>query len=507
MKENTFLLINCRARCTLSPDGIPEIILLHTADLIAPILSILFKVSLEKGHYPKRLKLTFVSPIHKSGSKSNIRNYRGVAVMSPIGKIFDKIVHNSLSKLIRGSISIHQHGFMPKRSTTSILLEFTNTIIENIENRSQTDCIYTDFTKAFDRVQTKILVKKLENIGIIGNILKWFESSLTGRKQKIKCDGKISERVIHVLSGTGQGTSLGGLLFLIVVNDCVPHIKKSNIRLFADDFRIFKEIKSMQDCEQLQSDLNSLSEWCKKNLLELNYSKCSILSFTRKKAPTTFRYTLDGEFLPRTEEVMDLGILMGPQMSFNKHIDIIVSRARARLGFVMRVCRDFNDPYTLKTIYCSFVRSILDYCCVIWNPSYNIHISRIESIQKKFVKYALRKLNWNPENALPPYEDRCKLIGLETLETRRSNMTIVLAFDLIQNNIETNGIIDRLVFNEPIRQLRIQRLMITQTSTTNYSFFKCTNRICRIINQCVCISTAPSRDSLKRQIKNHTCLS
>jgi hypothetical protein len=122
-----------------------------------------------------------------------------------------------------------------------------------------------------------------------------------------------------------------------------------------------------------------------------------------------FRTSLD-----RVESINDLGVIMDNKMTSAGHIDVMVGKALAILGFV--------KPYTLKTLYVSLVRPKLEYASCVWRPSHGAHINRIERVQKKFVGYALRGLEWTDMFDLPPYVDRCALIRPETLPARRANI-------------------------------------------------------------------------------------
>jgi hypothetical protein len=105
----------------------------------------------------------------------------------------------------------------------------------------------------------------------------------------------------------------------------------------------------------------------------------------------------------------DLGVLMDSKLTFSEHVDVTVSKARQMLGFIMRVGRDFRDPYV------SVVRSKLEYASCVWMPYQNGCIARLERVQKKFILYALRRLGLMNMNPLLPYESRCKLLILDTL--------------------------------------------------------------------------------------------
>jgi hypothetical protein len=112
-----------------------------------------------------------------------------------------------------------------------------------------------------------------------------------------------------------------------------------------------------------------------------------------------YNYCLNGQNLERVSVIRDLGLL---KLTFSEHVDVTVSKARQMLEFIMRVSRDFWDPYALKSLYVSLVRSILEYPSCVWMPYQNGRIARLERVQEKFILYALRRLGWMNMNLLPP---------------------------------------------------------------------------------------------------------
>lgn len=227
--------------------------------------------------------------------------------------------------------------------------------------------------------------------------------------------------------------------------------------LFADDFKIFKLIKSNYDCELLQHDINSVTKWCENNCLHLNISKCKLISFTRSPRALQYSYNINGTELERVDKIKDLGVYFDNKMSFNDHYNYIVSKGNKLLGFLKRNSRDFKDPHTLKSLYISLVRSNLEYACCIWNPTYVVSINRIEAVQRKFTRYALRKLNWI-DDVMPSYEQRCLLLGLQTLESRRKQYLVMLARDVLCSKIDCSALLALYPIFAPSRPLRERKM-------------------------------------------------
>ena len=141
---------------------------------------------------------------------------------------------------------------------------------------ADSDLIYLDFAKAFDKVDHDLLLKKLKRYGIDGKLLTWLSSFLSGRTQTVIVDG-VRSYSNPVRSGVPQGTVLGPILFLLFVNDIELFIDHSKIRYFADDSRLLKSISSSSDSLLLQKDLENVLHWAKTNNMTLNEDKFELI--------------------------------------------------------------------------------------------------------------------------------------------------------------------------------------------------------------------------------------
>lgn len=450
------------------PDKIHPSFLINCAYEISTPLLHIFNLSLNSGKFPQNWKYSFLSPIFKSGNRNNIQNYRGIAILSAIPKLLEKIVCNKLSDIISPSLNNEQHGFLRNRSTITNLSIFTSSIFANMENGVQTDAIYTDFSKAFDRVCHNTLILKLNYFGIRGSLLNWIKCYLTNRIQRVKFLDVLSDEV-SVSSGVPQGSHLGPLLFNIFISDLSIKLSGINHLFFADDLKIFHTIQTVNDASFLQSFLNRLDEWCKLNKLNLNTKKCSVITYTRKKEYSSFDYFINNEPLQRVDNIKDLGILLDTKLNFNLHYDSIISKSHAMLGFIKRRASEFNNVWVTKTLYCSLVRSILEYGSVVWNPYHEVHSKRIESIQKKFLLFALNYL-FSPRDFvnLPSYSYRLNLLNMKTLEGRRALLDSCFIFDILKRNINIRFFNERVVLNNDVRQTRHTNFLKEIQHRTDY---------------------------------------
>ena len=269
------------------PASIPLKFLLIVADLIIVPLCNLINVSFSTGVFPDILKIAKVIPLHKGGSTQELNNFRPISLLSIFDKIMEKLMHRRLYSFIKehNILFQNQFGFRKGSSTSHSLIEITEKIKESIDNGKFGCGIFIDLKKAFDTVNHKILLSKLDHYGIRGTALKWFESYLSNRKQYVFYNG-ISSETKSITCGVPQGSVLGPLLFLIYIND-LPNISEKLSFLFADDTNIYYESDNLQELEKtVNGELKKLCLWLNINRLALNVGKTNFVIFRANKKLT-----------------------------------------------------------------------------------------------------------------------------------------------------------------------------------------------------------------------------
>lgn len=459
-------------------DNIPAKILKDLNSSLSLPLSLIFNASLKSGVFPLMWKKSIIIPIFKSGKRSNIENYRGISILSSIPKLFELIVSDYLYFSVKSSFALQQHGFVRHRSTTTNLLSLTSRVFSAFDSKCQLDVVFTDFAKAFDSPQFELLLAKLDKFGVSQLFLNWIGSYLRDRKQVVQING-FTSKTIEVHSGVPQGTHLGPVLFNIFINEIASLFQYCDCELYADDLKISKAVCSVQQCIEMQSDLDLLYKWSVVNRLNLNLEKCKIMSFSKKTSIIHHQYLIGNHQLERVMTFKDLGVVLDHQLNFRDHIDLIVAKSNSLLGFIRRITKDFRNPQSIKTLYCSIVRSILEYASIIWDPAYNIHIDRIERIQKKFIIYYLHKLNWpfasnipmwlNIKN-LPSYDDRCRIADLDSLLVRRRCAASTFIADLLNSSIDFPELLAKIDIHVPCKPARVRNFIYLPTFKTNYAY-------------------------------------
>ena len=436
----------------MGPDKIPvKFIKAFSEHLIKPLF-IIFNHSNFTGVFPTKWKTSFVTPVPKKGDKENVINYRSIVKTSIFGKMLESMNEARMPHFLKKHINKNQHGFMPKRSTTSNLAVYSNYINKNLKNKKQIDAIYTDMRAAFDKVDHEILINKFKKLGIVGSALKWIESFLIGRKLIVKIKNYVSYEYEPTFC-VPQGSHCGPLLFIIMINDLANKIKYSEISLFADDFKVYKVINNLNDHIQLQWDLQQILSWAKENSLEFNYLKFAIITFSKSNC-VKFSYSLDGNELARVESIKDLGIYFDTYFTFEEHIEYVTNKAFKKIGFIQRYSKNFKDPSIYLTLYKTLIKPTLTYASEIWSPLTKTLSYKIEKTQNRFLRsYSFRvgqPMAFNNHN----YTDILKLANLPTLESVREYQDILFLYKVNNFLIDAPDLLGLLNWHVPGRSLR-----------------------------------------------------
>ena len=203
------LLRNINTKKASGPNGISCWVLKEAAEEIAPFLQFIFNQSLTAGQVPGDWKCANVTPVLKKGSKKEASNYRPVSLTSVPCKILEHIIfHYIMESLGRTSCTCQLPAWIRRgHSSESQLITIVEHLARNLDHGKQTDVLLLDFSKAFDTVPHKRLLKKLDHYGIRGQLIKWIESWLCGRTQTVVVNGSQSSPAT-VTSGVPPGTIL-----------------------------------------------------------------------------------------------------------------------------------------------------------------------------------------------------------------------------------------------------------------------------------------------------------
>ncbi|XP_053692173.1 uncharacterized protein LOC128740635 [Sabethes cyaneus] len=168
------------------PDGIPTLVLRRCAEALCEPLRFICNRSVSQSTFPDRWKSSIMFPVFKKGEKRNISNYRGITSLSAGSKLLETLISKQLIQAVKSYISTDQHGFFPARSISTNLVQFTSHCMVSMDEGIQVDTVYTDLKSAFDRVNHKILVAKIDRLGAPASFVQWVTSYLANRRMRVK---------------------------------------------------------------------------------------------------------------------------------------------------------------------------------------------------------------------------------------------------------------------------------------------------------------------------------
>lgn len=357
---------------------------------ISTPLAVLFNKCILEGCWPDDFKISKVIPLFKKGDRDEPDNYRPIAIIPVLSKIFEIILKNKLTSYLESKqlLSRVQYGFRKNRSTLSAIADFIELIVDGLDKRRTSTAVMCDLTKAFDCVSSEILIQKLEYYGIRAKELCLFKSYLTNRRQCVVCDDKDSS-VLSVENGVPQGSVLGPILFLVYIND-LPHAIVDRCLLFADDTTIL----STGDSLLVADNLSQAKDWFRANHFKLNDAKTRKICFTADK------------WAPDSIPVKFLGMTFDTHLNWKSHVDSLGLKISSQI-FVLRQLKPSLLPSVLRMVYFSLIHSHLSYGVVFWGNSTNV--SRVFSLQKMAIRILT---NAPPGSHCQPLFKKLKILPL-----------------------------------------------------------------------------------------------
>ena len=358
----------------------------NTVPLFQETMAKLISSSFTEGIFPHQLKLAKVIPIHKSGKRTNVANYRPISLLSVFSKIYEKVMHERVDSFLTKHNLIYgnQYGFRKGHSCEHALISAQSEILKNLDKKHITLLLLIDFSKAFDMVDHTILLSKLNHYGIRGTALKWFESYLTDREQYTHVNNINSDKE-KLRYGVPQGSILGPLLFIIYIND-IPNIHKlATFILYADDANIFITGKNVDEIKSKFDELTeALLDWVTVNGLSLNVKKTKYMIFSNVNI-TPFTASMANVPIERATTARFLGVLVDCNLTWKQHITALHVKM-ARNSSILFKLKGTLPLDVLKTLYHSFVQSHLNHCPLIWGLGNKSTLAPLFTAQKRAVR-------------------------------------------------------------------------------------------------------------------------
>lgn len=443
------LITNLKQKCATGLDQISGGVIKRYSQLLARPLTHICNLALSTGEFPQAFKTAVIKPIHKSGERDRVENFRPISILPTLSKILERIMNTRLTKYLESNnlLSPAQFGFRQNRSTNDAVTELTNSLMTKLDEKKKCLVVFLDLAKAFDTVSIPLLTWKLEQCGIRGIPLKLFSNYLSNRKQRVKIGNVVSEDQ-PIICGVPQGSILGPSLFLVYINGlCNAQLENGKILTFADDTALFFSGDSWDEVfNQAQTGVNKVSSWLKDNILTLNVSKTNYIAFALRPdylPPSTLNITIhscasvtDGicscPTLKRTDQTKYLGVTMDQTLTFKHHTNTLVNRLR-KMIYIFRGLKHVADRKIILMVYKSLAQSVISYCITSWGGAAKTYLLELERAQRAILKVSA---------GLPfrfPTTDLYSTWGVLTVRQLMLQETILLQHSLLTYNPNTTS--------------------------------------------------------------------
>ena len=358
--------------------------------MLAPVLTKLFSLCFRHGYQPQAWRLANVVPVHKHSSRSQLKNYRPVSLLSVISKVMEIIINMQITNYLEGNslLAANQFGFRRNLGTADALTALHHSWASSIGHGGAARVLAVDIAGAFDKVSHAGVLFKLQQCGIQGILLAWLTSYLSNRS--IQCVvGGATSRPYPIKAGVPQGSILGPTMFLIYINDVSTCLAgNTQLEAYADDTTLYTLLRNdlPTAAALLQDTVNRLSDWGKEWRVAFEPSKSQAMTVTLQRAQLALPSLLfGGNPVPKSSTIKLLGVTFDPKLSFAEHIRAVSIRGKQRLGLLRRAAPYLSREGRL-TVYKGFVRPVLEYAPLVWMGAAPSHLSRLDSIQRRALR-------------------------------------------------------------------------------------------------------------------------
>lgn len=389
---------------------------------------LLISKSLELGRVPSMWKKAIVSPVFKSGDRSDVNNYRAISLTCILSKITEHIVCSNMWRFIdeNNLISSHQHGFRTGYNTTTQLLHVAHHASLAMDNKDKYHIVSFDFSKAFDMVSHKLIIYKLKCLRFNDNCVQWISDWLHRRSSIVSVNGDVSYS-FDVKSGVPQGSVLGPLLFNIYINDMLSCVNDSDCRLYADDTLLCSNVSINPN--SLQTNVDALLHWANDWGMQFNSKKCVHIQIGQNKPDITL--VLGNDSIPQSDSLRYLGVLIDSHLKWNSHISRMVAKANRSLGMLKRCLREAPVKTKLLALK-TMVIPILEYASQVWSPHQINQKVKIDKVQRDGIRWVFRL---RKSDSLT---DRMHENGMISLSDRRDELDLSFLRKIESNSFKLN---------------------------------------------------------------------
>lgn len=372
------------ANKSMGHDMIPPRVWKNISHSCCEVITFIINKCFRNGTYPTECKIAKISPILKGGDKLNVQNYRGISVLPAINKIFERILHENLQNfLYKNELTDQfQFGFTKNKGTHSAVSKLLSIISSRLDNKEPVIVIYFDIKKAFDLIDHKVLLFKLNKMGVRGMPLELISDYLKYRKQFVQI-GECRSPDSDIFCGVPQGSVLGPLLFNCLVYDMSCLKTNSTLIKYADDLALVHSANNVEMLRiEIMSDIQKVTDYYTNNGLEVNFNKTVATFFSNKHNYQPIESELFRYNIGIADEFVYLGVKIDRNLSMvgfgNDKADKIILSTRA-----MMTVRRYLPTSTLLNFYNAYISSHLMYCSFALSRLKTDQIKRLQTLQNR----------------------------------------------------------------------------------------------------------------------------
>jgi hypothetical protein len=390
---------------TCSSAGITEIpvaVIKKSATTLAPILAYLFNECISAGRFPSSLKQAIVTPLFKKGDATSCDNYRGISVLSPFAKIFERIMSNHILSYFSSNnlFCANQHGFRRGFSCeTALQQSILDDWKSHLDNKETVLSLFVDFRKAFDLVHHELLLRKLFHYGFDNTSIALIRDYFWERSQTTRVGKQLSDKA-DIKLGVPQGSILGPLFFLIYIND-LSYFSDLNLALFADDTTAYEFGVDFEDAKsKFLKKFSMLYEWINYNHMFINWSKTKFMIITKSRIKKPSEICLENNPVEVVKEFKLLGCNIDENISLSCHVEAVRKTVLKKIFAIKKL---FFLPFHSKLqFFKTFILPHFDYCSSLFIYMSKTLINKIERLYNFAIFVILNiKLNFLDINEQP----------------------------------------------------------------------------------------------------------
>ena len=467
------------------PIDIPEKIRRECSPFLAGPLAEIINSSLAQSQYPTVWKKEWITPVPKISHPKVIKDLRKISGTSDYSKVFEGYLKDWIMEDVAKNIDIGQFGGQPGIGTEHLivcLLDRVLSLLDKHPDRSAVVMTSLDWAAAFDRQDPTLAVKKFIKLGVRPSLIPLLSSYLTDRTMQVKFNGELS-KVLALIGGGPQGTLLGQIEYLVQSNDNADIISPEDRFKYIDDlsvlqlvclagllteYNFYSHVASDIGTEDkflpaesfaTQDNLNSIANWTRENKMQINEGKCNFMIFSRSEEQFTTRLTMNNVKLDRISEVKILGLYISDDLSWTRNCKEICIKAYSRVQMLTKLKYVGIKTEDLLDVYKLFIRSIAEYCSVVFHSTLTNELSnKLERIQKTCLKVILADMYIDYTSAL-------EMCGIDTLYARRQNRCLDFALKCAKH--PRNSRLFPLNSNTPACQIRKQEMYTVNWARTS----------------------------------------